>query len=180
MWTAAFSPDGKRIITASQDRTARIWDAATGKAIGEPLIGHSGTVRSAAFSPDGHRVVTASDDKTARIWDAATGELLSELIGHHDIVMSAAYSPDGRRIVTASEDETARLWSVLPEGLTLVSRVKTEIPRCFTLEQRKAFFLPNEPPAWCIEMAKWPYDRPEWKEWLADKRADKNPPLPAK
>jgi hypothetical protein len=67
---AAFSPDGKRIVTASKDKTARLWDAATGKPIGEPLKGHDDTVRSASFSPDGRRIVTASSDKTARIWDA--------------------------------------------------------------------------------------------------------------
>ena len=72
--SAAFSPDGKRIVTASWDRTARIWDAATGKPIGEPLRGHEDVVMSAAFSPDGQRIVTASKDRTARVWDAATGQ----------------------------------------------------------------------------------------------------------
>ena len=72
--SAAFSPDGKRIVTASSDKTARLWDAETGKPIGEPLRGHEDDVRSAAFSPDGKRIVTASDDKTARLWDAATGK----------------------------------------------------------------------------------------------------------
>ena len=67
--SAAFSPDGKRIVTASMDKTARLWDAATGQPIGEPLKGHDGAVWSAAFSPDGKRIVTASEDKTARIWD---------------------------------------------------------------------------------------------------------------
>ena len=70
MVSAAFSPDGKRIVTASDDKTARLWDADTGKPIGEPLKGHDGMVRSAAFSPDGKRIVTASEDKTARLWDA--------------------------------------------------------------------------------------------------------------
>ena len=69
--SAAFSPDGKRIVTASEDKTARLWDAATGKQIGEPLRGHEGAVMSAAFSPDGKRIVTASADNTARLWDAA-------------------------------------------------------------------------------------------------------------
>jgi WD40 repeat protein len=66
---AAFSPDGSRIVTASADKTARIWDAASAKEIAV-LRGHDGSVNSAAFSPDGSRIVTASADKTAHIWDA--------------------------------------------------------------------------------------------------------------
>jgi hypothetical protein len=69
--SAAFSPDGRRIVTASADHTAHIWDAATGKE-SAVLRGHEDIVTSAAFSPDGTRIVTASDDDTARIWDATT------------------------------------------------------------------------------------------------------------
>ena len=69
----SFSPDGSRIVTASRDNTARIWDAKTAKEIAV-LRGHEGQVTSAAFSPDGSRIVTASDDKTARIWDAKTAQ----------------------------------------------------------------------------------------------------------
>ena len=69
MNSAAFSPDASRIVTASWDNSARIWDAATAKAIAV-LRGHDDRVDSAAFSPDGSRIVTASADKTARIWDA--------------------------------------------------------------------------------------------------------------
>ena len=76
--SAAFSPDGSRIVTASDDKTARVWDAATGKAIAV-LSGHEGKVHSAAFSPDGTRIVTASEDKTARLWDAATGNAIAVL-----------------------------------------------------------------------------------------------------
>ena len=107
--SAAFSPDGARIVTASADETARIWDAATGKEI-TVLRGHENRVTSAAFSPDGARIVTASWDKTARIWDAATGKEITVLRGHDDFVTSAAFSPDGARIVTASWDRTARIW----------------------------------------------------------------------
>jgi hypothetical protein len=94
-------------------------------------------------------------------------------------VYSAAFSPDGKRIVTASADKTARIWDVFTDTQALVSAAKAAVPRCLTAEQRQTFFLPAEPPAWCIDMAKWPYDTPEWKQWLADKRAGKNPPLPS-
>ena len=135
---------------------------------------------SAAFSPDGKRIVTASEDKTARIWDAATGKPIGDCSEAMRMrVSSAAFSPDGKRIVTASDDKTARIWDVFPDTQALVSHAKAAVPRCLTPAQRKAFFLPPEPPAWCIEMEKWPYDTPEWKQWLADKRAGKNPPLPA-
>ena len=106
---ATFSPDGQRIVTASADKTARIWDAASGREILR-LSGHSAPLSGAAFSPDGGRIVTAADDKTARIWDAATGSPLAVLGGHADAVTSAAFSPDGRRIVTASADKTVRIW----------------------------------------------------------------------
>jgi WD40 repeat protein len=65
--SAAWSPDGKRIVTASADKTARVW---TADGSGEPVVlkGHEAFVRSAAWSPDGERIVTASDDQTARVW----------------------------------------------------------------------------------------------------------------
>ena len=85
MWSAAFSPDGSRIVTASADKTARIWDAASAKEIAV-LRGHDGDVSSAAFSPDGSRIVTASEDKTARIWDAASAKEIAVLRGHEDDV----------------------------------------------------------------------------------------------
>jgi eukaryotic-like serine/threonine-protein kinase len=107
--SAAYSPDGTRIVTASRDKTARIWDSRTGTQLAV-LNGHSATVKSATYSPDGTRIVTASGDKTARIWDAQLGSQLAVLSGHSDSVTSAAYSPDGTRIITASHDKTARIW----------------------------------------------------------------------
>jgi WD40 repeat protein len=107
--SASFSPDGTRIVTASKDHTARIWDAQSGEPIGKPLQ-HDDWVMSGSFSPDGTRIVTASEDSTARIWDARSGEPIGKPLQHHGAVGSASFSPDGTRIVTASEDSTARIW----------------------------------------------------------------------
>ena len=81
-----FSPDGARVLTASEDKTARLWDAATGQEL-VVLRGHEDRVSSAVFSPDGARVLTASWDKTARLWDAATGQELQVLRGHEGAVV---------------------------------------------------------------------------------------------
>ena len=107
---AQFSPDGTRVVTTS-DKTARVWDAHTGAALGEPLR-HESWVNSAQFSPDGTWVVTASGDKTARVWDARTGAALGEPLRHETAVWSAQFSPDGTRVVTSSANQTAQVWNV--------------------------------------------------------------------
>jgi WD40 repeat protein len=66
--SVAFSPDGQRIVSGSDDKSVRVWDAATGQPLGDPLTGHTGTVSSVAFSPDGHRIASGSKDKTVRLW----------------------------------------------------------------------------------------------------------------
>jgi serine/threonine protein kinase len=108
--SAQFSPDGQRVVTASDSNTARVWDARTGQPLTEPLM-HNSFVLSAQFSPDGQRVVTASADGTARLWDARTGRPLTDPLKHNDGVCSAQFSPDGQRVVTASGDG-ARVWDV--------------------------------------------------------------------
>lgn len=125
--SAAFSPDGALIVTASEDRTARLWDARTGaavKTLQERLneTTHTSSVNIAAFSPDGKLIVTASSDNTAKVWDRHSGKLIATLKGHQNYVdsetdarmrgyiTSAAFSPDSARVVTASYDFTARIW----------------------------------------------------------------------
>ena len=110
MSSAAYSPDGREIVSASSDRTIRIWDAVTGECK-QVLEGHTFAVSSAAYSPDGREIVSASWDKTIRIWDAVTGGCKRVLEGHTDWAHSAAYSPDGREIVSASSDKTIKVWN---------------------------------------------------------------------
>jgi WD40 repeat protein len=108
---ASFSPDGRRVVTASADSTARVWDL-SGAAAPIVLRGHRDgyEVYSASFSADGKRVVTASADNTARVWDLSGAAPPIVLDGHTSGVVDASFSTDGKRVVTASADNTARIW----------------------------------------------------------------------
>ena len=117
-----FSPDGKRVVTASSDNTTRVWDAQTGQPLTEPLK-DAGQVDSAQYSPDGKWVVTASGDNTARVWDTQTGQPLTEPLKHVGWVTSAQFSRDGKRVVTASYDNTARVWDA-QTGQPLIEPLK--------------------------------------------------------
>jgi hypothetical protein len=105
--TAAFSPDGKWVLTGAADNTARVWDSATGQPV-SVLKGHEAGVTIALFSPDGARILTGSE-RTVRIWDAATGNLLRQLKGHEGWLGLAMFSPDGSRVLAVS-DKTVHLW----------------------------------------------------------------------
>lgn len=107
---AEFSPDGTRVVTAAGSE-ARVWDAAAGRQLTEPLQ-HRELVTSAAFGPDGLRVVTASKDRTAQLWDARTGLKLAEPFVHEAWVVSAKFSADGGHVITACLDRSARIWPV--------------------------------------------------------------------
>jgi WD40 repeat protein len=107
-YSASFSPDGTRVVTAS-GFIARVCGSTSGREMAV-LAAHTDPVRSASFSPDGRKVVTASYDRTARVWDSGDGTELVVLRGHTDWVTSALFSPDGQKVVTASRDDTARVW----------------------------------------------------------------------
>jgi len=107
--SVAYSPDGRRVVSGSRDRTGRVWDAKSGAELA-CLRGHKERVESVAYSPDGRRIVSGSDDKTVRVWDAQNGAELACVRGHEGGVTSVAYSPDGRRIVSGSSDRIVRVW----------------------------------------------------------------------
>lgn len=107
--SAQFSPDGRRIVTASAD-TAQIWEVNTGKAIGQKMV-HE-TIEAAIFSPDGKQILTTADNSIPKLWDGETGAPNGEVMAVPEAVRSANYSRDGRQIVTASYNEDVRIWSV--------------------------------------------------------------------
>ena len=107
--TAAFSPDGSTVATATLDRTVKIWNARTGALISS-LEGTTRFAFAAWFSPDGARLVTISDNHSAKLWDVATGKLLVSYDGHKGDIRDVRFSLDGR-VLTTSDDHTVKLWA---------------------------------------------------------------------
>ena len=106
----AWSPDGSRLATASDDGTVRIWDA---NGAADPVVlTHVDGDRwhTVAWSPDGKRLAGGSRDRTVTVWDAETWAALGVLTGHEDSVGALAWSPDGDRLATGSSDRTVRIW----------------------------------------------------------------------
>ena len=105
---AEIDPGGTRVLTWSEDGTARVWEAASGKALSAPMK-HDEGVWGASFDKDGTRVLTWSVDGTARVWEAASGKPLSAPMKHDKRVVGATFDKDGR-VLTWSSDGTARVW----------------------------------------------------------------------
>ena len=113
-----FSPDSKRVVTASEDFTAMIWDARTGRPLTSPMR-HLNQVLSARFSANGKWVVTASLDKTARVWDAETGDPLTPPFPHLHPLNSAGLLPGNLRLFTRDDQGKTSLWNLPTEDESL-------------------------------------------------------------
>jgi len=111
VWSVAYSPDGKRIVTTNWNNSAKIWDMEFGQLL-LTLTGHTESVNGVAFSSDGKLVATASDDGTAKIWDVETGKELFTLSGYDGSVHDISFSPDGKHLVSAGDGGTAKIWNV--------------------------------------------------------------------
>ena len=107
----AVTPDGRRVVSASDDKTLKVWDLESGRAVAT-LDGHAFGVIACAVTPDGRRVVSASRDQTLKVWDLASGRAVATLDGHAAWVNACAVTPDGRRVVSASSDKTLRVWDL--------------------------------------------------------------------
>ncbi|MEG4070857.1 AAA-like domain-containing protein, partial [Microcoleus sp. Pol11C2] len=157
VWSVAFSPDGKRLASASSDNTIQLWDLQSQKPIAT-LNGHSNAVRSVAWSPDGKRLASASSDHTIKLWNLQSQKPIATLIGHSSSVRSVAWSPDGLTLASASSDNTIKLWNLQsqkpiatltghsssvwsvafsPDGLTLASVSYDSTIKLWNLQSQK-------------------------------------------
>jgi hypothetical protein len=128
IWSISFSPDGRRILTASA-RTVRIWDTATGRLVHE-LVGHGNEVLCASYSPDGKRIASGGRDGNVRIWSAETFDQLARLGGHQDFVFSLAWRPDSQQLISGSGDQKDRV-RARRERQGLMPRLEPKVRQLF-------------------------------------------------
>lgn len=107
----AISPDSRLLISASADKTIKVWELETGKLL-KTLAGNTSFVNAVAMTLDGNFLIAASADKTIKIWDLETGEIAKTLSGHTSFVDAIALSPDGQILVSTGADKTIRIWNL--------------------------------------------------------------------
>jgi WD40 repeat protein len=146
--SVCFSPDGRRLASASDDMTVKVWDAVTGDEI-RTLKGHTSAVHSVCFSPDGRRLAAGQPGKVdeqgrlvpgeVKVWDVATGRQLRTLKGHTSFVYCVCFGPDGRRLASASMDQTVKVWDAVTgdEIRTLEGHTCGVLGVCFSPDGRR-------------------------------------------
>ncbi|HET7502378.1 MAG TPA: AAA family ATPase [Kofleriaceae bacterium] len=107
----AITPDGRHVVSASSDKTLKVWELGSGREVAT-LEGHTSKVSACAITPDGRHVVSASSDKTLKVWELGSGREVATLEGHAHYVSACAVTPDGRHVISASADKTLKVWEL--------------------------------------------------------------------
>ncbi len=166
VYSASWSVSGNWVATGANDGTVQIWDATTGDVRWHLTMGSNTSVWMTAFSPDGSELATGSGDGSVRVWSVETGELLREVEQIDGGVDTVAWSPDGNELVAGSNGNSAYIASlnktqIESDELDLQDAIryaKNSLPRCLSDEDRIKAILSPEPPGWCYEMRKPPFD----------------------
>ncbi|MBD2690542.1 eIF2A-related protein [Anabaena catenula] len=106
-----FSPDHKILVTASADKSIKIWNSQNYQLL-KTITGHENRVTSISISPDNQMLVSGSADKTVKLWRLTDGKLLKTFTGHTDEVTSVDFSPDSQIIASSSFDNTVKIWRI--------------------------------------------------------------------
>lgn len=117
VYGCAVTRDGRRLISASWDRTLKVWDVASGQVL-RTLKGHAAEVTACVLLPDEEHVVSGSSDCSLKVWSLQTGRVKQTLLGHTGEVTCLAVFPDGKRVLSGARDKTLRIWD-LETGLVL-------------------------------------------------------------
>jgi WD40 repeat protein/serine/threonine protein kinase len=146
----SFLPDGKRIVTASDDRTVRLWNT-EGRLL-RMFVGHADEAWGVSFSDDGKRIVSTSRDRTVRVWDAQTGRALRVLEGHTRPSFFAAMLPDGR-VVSQGEDASVRVWNLATgKGRVIVQATDKATKVIFLPDRHEALGAGTKGEMWLIDL----------------------------
>jgi hypothetical protein len=198
--TLSFTPDGDKLVTMGGDGTARLWDARVGRKYTEfPGLSASAVRHGQSLGAREIRVestpparlenggLTISQPQSIELADLGNGHVAA-LIKLDPSFEDAKEGIERDVEIVTDDDKTWVIllregvpeqgWRVFSTTGDLVDHVKRVIPRCLTRKQRTAAFLDPEPPAWCVETGKWPYQEEAWRTWLKQRRVNAKLPLP--
>jgi WD40 repeat protein len=140
VWEVAVTADGQQAVSASRDKTLRVWDLASGAEL-HILRGHTDQVTTVAVTPDGRVAVSGSHDRTVRSWDLATGQLLRTFEGHSFDINLLVVTPDGSKAISGSSDETIRVWDLNQGVEVLTLQAHTDSIRAVTVSSDSRYVI---------------------------------------